>query len=329
MERRRLAGVALLIVSACGFGSGTILAKPVYAAGMDWLGVLAWRFLLGALLGWAWLGLSTALGRQGLRAVRSLARPQLLAALALGVLFTANSGTYYAGLETVPASLAGLIVYIYPVLVAVLSLRFGKPLSGARPWLALAVASVGVVLAVGGIDPRSAPPPLGIVLVILSPIIYGLWIILSLRLAGERQDRLGHEVTQAGSASDAAATTTVMMTATAAVFVLMAVIGGRPVNPVDVPAAAWPGLLGVGFASTFLAIQTFYAGARRIGAAQAALVSTVEPVFIISLAALLYGERLTLVQLAGGALIVGGVVLAQTAREGAAEEALRPIPADL
>jgi len=143
MERRRLAGVALLIVSACGFGSGTILAKPVYAAGMDWLGVLAWRFLLGSLLGWAWLGLSTALGRQGLRAVRSLARPQLLAALALGVLFTANSGTYYAGLETVPASLAGLIVYIYPVLVAVLSLRFGKPLSGARPWLALAVASVG------------------------------------------------------------------------------------------------------------------------------------------------------------------------------------------
>ena len=95
------------------------------------------------------------------------------------------------------------------------------------------------------------------------------------------------------------------------------------------PAAAWPGLLGVGFASTFLAIQTFYAGARRIGAAQAALVSTVEPVFIISLAALLYGERLTLVQLAGGALIVGGVVLAQTAREAAAEEALRPIPADL
>src|SRR5438874_4365420 len=206
MERRRLAGVALLIVSACGFGSGTTLARPVYAASMDWLGVLAWRFLLGALLGWAWLGLSTALGRQGLRAVRSLARPQLLAALALGVLFTANSGTYYAGLETVPASLAGLIVYIYPVLVAVLSLRFGKALSGARAWLALAIAFVGVVLAVGGIDPRSAPPPLGIVLVILSPIIYALWIILSPRLAGERPDGLRHEFTHAGSASDAAAT---------------------------------------------------------------------------------------------------------------------------
>jgi drug/metabolite transporter (DMT)-like permease len=329
VERRRLAGVALLIVSACGYGSGTILAKPVYAAGMDWLGVLAWRFLLGALLGWAWLGLSTAIGRPGLRAVRSLAKPQMLGALALGVLFTANSGTYYAGLETVPASLAGLIVYIYPVLVAVLSLRFGRPLPGARPWLALAIAFVGVVLAVGGIDARGAPPPLGLVEVILSPIIYAVWIILSLRLAGERPDRLGHEVNHAGSASDAAATTTVMMTATATVFVVMAALGGRPVNPADVPSAAWPGLLGVGFASTFLAIQAFYAGARRIGAAQAALVSTVEPVFIITLATLLLGERLTVVQLAGGALIIAGVLLAQTAREGTAEEPLRPIAADV
>jgi drug/metabolite transporter (DMT)-like permease len=149
------------------------------------------------------------------------------------------------------------------------------------------------------------------------------------RLAGERPDRLGHEVNHAGSASDAAATTTVMMTATAAVFVVIAAVGGRPVNPADVPSAAWPGLLGIGFASTFLAIQAFYAGARRIGAAQAALVSTVEPVFIITLAALLLGERFTAVQLAGGALIIAGVLLAQTAREGTAEEPLRPIPADV
>src|SRR5207247_10490180 len=119
-----------------------------------------------------------------------------------------------------------------------LSLGCGEARAGAGPGLALAVASWGVELVVGAIGPRRAPPPLGIVLVILSPIIYGLWIILSLRLAGERQDRLGHEVTQAGSASDAAATTTVMMTATAAVFVLMGVIGGRPGYHVVVPWCA-------------------------------------------------------------------------------------------
>ena len=40
--------------------------------------------------------------------------------LGLGALFTGNAGTYYASLETVPAALAGVVVYTYPVMVAVL-----------------------------------------------------------------------------------------------------------------------------------------------------------------------------------------------------------------
>jgi drug/metabolite transporter (DMT)-like permease len=66
--------------------------------------------------------------------------------------------------------------------------------------------------------------------------------------------------------------------------------------------------------STFVAIQTFSAGSRRIGAAQASLISTVEPVWTISLAALLLGERLGPIQLVGGALVIGGVILAQLRR---------------
>ena len=74
--------------------------------------------------------------------------------------------------------------------------------------------------------------------------------------------------------------------------------------------------------ATFIAIQTFYAGAQRIGAAQASLISTVEPIWTICLAALLFGERLTPIQLVGGALIIGGVLLAQLQRgEPASEQA--------
>jgi drug/metabolite transporter (DMT)-like permease len=81
---------------------------------------------------------------------------------------------------------------------------------------------------------------------------------------------------------------------------------------VDVPSEAWFGLAGVGVMSTFVAIQTFYAGAQRIGAAQAALISTVEPIWTIVLAALLFSIALTPAQLVGGALILGGVLIAQT-----------------
>ena len=129
MDRRRLAGVLLVVVSAIAFGSGALFAKPVYAVGLDWLTLLVWRFGIGAALAWGWLLASPA--RRA--ALRSTSRRQPLAALGLGAIYTLNSSTYFAALETVPASLASLIVYIYPVLVAVLTLRFGRPLSGRGP----------------------------------------------------------------------------------------------------------------------------------------------------------------------------------------------------
>ncbi|HEU4674155.1 MAG TPA: DMT family transporter, partial [Candidatus Limnocylindrales bacterium] len=300
----RLLGVLLVLVSACSFGSGALFAKPVYAAGVDWLTVLAWRFLVGATLSWAWV-LSSGSRRAGLRA---LPRRQVLAGVALGLLYVGNSATYYAGIETVPVSLAALIVYVYPALVAVLALFVGRRLGGGRAWAALGLAIAGVVLSVGGIDPAAEPPIVGLVQVIASPIIYSVWIVLAARLTGERRDATGHESVAGAEAAPAAA---IMITATGLAYWIGSFVVGRPALSVPIPAEAWPPLLGIGAIASFLAIQTFTEGARRIGAAQAALLSTIEPLWTIALAGLLLGESLTAVQAVGGALILAGVVLSQ------------------
>ena len=310
MDRRRLIGIALIVISAFGFGSGTVLSKPIYAAGLDWLQLLAWRFAIGATLSWAWILVSPR-RRAGL--LRLGRRPALVAA-GLGVWYTGNAGTYYAGLQTVPASLAGVLVYLYPAIVAVLSVRYATRLSGRRPWIALGIALVGVVLALGGIDLSAAVPVGGIALILASPLIYAGWIVLSARLAGERTDRLAPEGAAADRVDDAAAASALMTSATAAVFVVGALATGRPLAPDQIPPAAWPYLAAIGFAGTFLAIQTFYAGSRRIGAAQAALVSTVEPAIIVTLAALFLHDVLRPIQLLGAVLIIAGVLVAQTAR---------------
>jgi drug/metabolite transporter (DMT)-like permease len=303
VDRRRAVGVALVLVSACGFGSGALFAKPVYAAGVGWHVLMAWRFLVGAALAWAFL-LASPSRRRGLLA---LDRRAVVVALALGLLYVGNSGTYYSGLESVDASLAALIVYIYPALVAVLSLRIGRRLEGARAWIALGLALGGVALTVGGINAANAPPIGALLLVVASPVIYAVWIVLAARLSGERREA------SAGSAgASAAAATALMMSATAAVYWATAIAAGRAVEPAAIPAVAWPGLLAIGAVATFLAIQGFYAGAQRIGAAQAALLSTIEPLWTIGLAALLRHETLSPIQLAGGALILVGVVIAQT-----------------
>lgn len=121
-----------------------------------------------------------------------------------------------------------------------------------------------------------------------------------------------------------------MMSATGIVFALGGAAVGRPLDPATIPSAAWPGLIAIGFVASFLAIQTFYAGARRLGAAQAALVSTVEPVYIVVLAALLLDQRLSPVQLVGAGLILVGVVIAQTTpRPSGAPEPATPMDAEV
>jgi drug/metabolite transporter (DMT)-like permease len=308
VDRRRAVGLLLIVVSAFGFGSATVLSKPIYAAGLTWAQLLAWRFAIGAVLAWAWLLVSP----RRRASLRGLGRREVLVAAGLGLWYTGNAGTYYAGLETVPAALAGVLVYLYPAIVAVLSVRYASPLEGRRPWVALGVALVGVVLALGGVDLSAAGSLGGIALILASPLIYAGWIVLSARLAGERADHLAHEAAGIGRVDDASAAGTLMITATAIVFVVVAVATGRPMAPPEIPTAAWPYLVAIGFAGTFLAIHTFYAGSVRIGAAQAALVSTVEPLIIVSLAFATLGERLAPIQLLGAALILGGVVIAQT-----------------
>ncbi len=307
MDHRRLLGVALAAISACGYGSGALFAKSVYGAGIDWLALLYWRFLIGGAIVWAW----TLLMSDNRAALRALPRRRVIALLGLGAFFVGNASTYYAALQYVSASLAALIVYIYPALVAVLSIRWGHGLQGRRPWLALALVTFGVVLTIGGIETEA--DPVGLVLIVASPIIYSVYIILAARLAGERRGETAASRTDgAGAETRPAVASALMISGTFGIVAVLAVAAGEPVLPAQVPTDAWFGLLGIAVFSTAIAISAFYASTARIGAAQTALVSTVEPVWTIALATLLFGESLAPIQLLGGAFVIGGVILAQT-----------------
>ena len=305
MDRRRLAGVLLVVVSAIGFGSGALFAKPVYSAGLDWLTLLVWRFGIGAALAWAWLLASPA--RRA--ALRGTSRRLALGALGLGAIYSLNSSTYYAALETVPASLASLIVYIYPVLVGVLTLRIGRPLSGRGPWIALGIATLGAALAVGGVDAGHLPPLGGIALAVASPIIYSGWIVLSARLGGERRDRAGDD---GDGGAGAAVASAFMMTAT---WWPLPRAGPRdgppdragrdPVRRVARDHRDRP-LLDVHRDPDLLRRRA----PDRRGSGRAHQHD--RAAYTIVMAALLFGERLTPVQIAGGGLIIGAVILAQT-----------------
>ena len=70
-------------------------------------------------------------------------------------------------------------------------------------------------------------------------------------------------------------------------------------------------LVVIALLATVLPIAAFLGGVRRLGPSRATILGTVEPPLTIGLSALVFGERLTPVQLLGAVLVVSAVVIVQ------------------
>ena len=75
-------------------------------------------------------------------------------------------------------------------------------------------------------------------------------------------------------------------------------------------------MLGIIIISTIIPVVTFLAGLERIGPTNAAMLSTLEPVVTVLLAAWLFGEKLTPIVMVGGGLILVAVILLTRAELG-------------
>ena len=67
-------------------------------------------------------------------------------------------------------------------------------------------------------------------------------------------------------------------------------------------------MLAIALVSTVVAMVGFFAGIKRLGAADAATLSILEPVVTVVLAAIFLDEPVTAVQMAGGAIVLGAVI---------------------
>ena len=118
----RSSGPLLCLASAAAFGAMGIFGKLAYEQGASVGTLLATRFVLAAALFW---GILACTG--GLRGLRALSRRDVGIGLALGAIgYCVQTGAYFAALERVDASLLGLLVYTFPVIVTVAAIALGR-----------------------------------------------------------------------------------------------------------------------------------------------------------------------------------------------------------
>lgn len=276
---KRLIGILLIMISAASFGTLAIFGRYAYMDGMDTFTVLFLRFGISASI----MTVVLILRKESFPRGRILA--QLVGMGALG--YVGQSFSYLTATQYASAGLVALLLYLYPLFVAVLSMIFLHEKLTRVKVIALAIALVGTALTV---DPAGGQI-MGVLLAISAALIYSIYIIV------------GTNVMKHVSAIQSS---TVIIASAGLVYGLLTAFNGA-----HFPASnsGWLAMSGMIFFSTIIAIVTFLTGLERIGPTNAAMLSTLEPVVTVLLAAWLFDELLLPVILAGGALILVSVIL--------------------
>jgi drug/metabolite transporter (DMT)-like permease len=282
-------GTALCLLSAAAFGTLGVFGRLAEDAGAPVATTLLMRFGLAALVFAAvlpWTGDRDAL--------RRLPRRAVLTGLGLGAFgYSVQSGLFFAAIGRLDVSLVALLLYTYPAFVTLAAVALGRMTASPRIGAALALASAGLVLVLvaagtGAFDVAGALMAIG------ASLTYTTYILVSDGIVGEVEP---------------SALALLVLTGATASFSVAGVATGS--IDLSLPAAAWLWLVLIALVSTVVAVSAFFAGLRRVGPSEAAILSTFEPPVTVALAFAALGERLTPAQLAGGALVLAAVVLLQ------------------
>jgi drug/metabolite transporter (DMT)-like permease len=287
MSRER-GGVLLCLLSAAAFSSSTIFGRIALEDGVGVLTLLALRYGGAVVLFWGLV----AVARQPLPS-----REAALRVLALGaVLLAGQAALFYSALARLDAGLCVLLLYTFPAIVAVAAVAIGRERPSLRKAGAVLVATIGTAFVLLG-DAQLRGDGLGIALGLASAVAAAAWVLVSDRLL----QGIPSLVVSALVSTGAATALWVVGLATSAIDLTFGPVG-------------WGAIVGTILISTVLAISTSMAGIARVGPTIASVLLTAEVPLAVTWATLLLGERLQLVQVVGGVLVVAAVLLLQAGR---------------
>jgi len=284
-QRRRALGMGTALLSAGLFAFIVPLGRFSYEFGSDPVTAILVTRSLGAsaaILMMFILHRSFAMPRAGIPAV-----------LGVMVFSVSTALCYFTAVVYIPVSLAVLIFYTYPLMVAVYMAIVQRAPLGMVRGFAFIVAFVGLAIAFGpsfdGLDWRGVALASAAAVSLASMFLFSA---AALRYVGVVPITFYSNV---GSFS--------------VMFAVVYALGGPALPTED---AGWVGLIGAGLCYA-VGIFLHFGAINMIGASRTAMFFNLEPIVAMMLAAFLLGESLTLVQYAGGALVIGALLMSSLA----------------
>jgi drug/metabolite transporter (DMT)-like permease len=282
----------LLVLVVCIWGTNFILMKGVFGE-ISPLAFNAVRMTIAALalgLLWAW----RERGRLGMPA-RDWLRLWMLGLLGNGL----YQMLFVIGLDLTTSGVSALLISTIPLWTALLAVLLRLERITAKTWLGIVIAFAGIVLVTLGTPARdhnhqmlAKDPLLGNALTLLAALCWAGYTVLQKsvleRYSPLRISALG--LLLGGPALWA--------------FAFWEV---RQQDWGTVSWEAWGIIFYAGLISIALAYLIWSWGVQRLGSARTAIFNNLVPVLTFALAFFFLGEPLTLLQIAGGAVVLLGV----------------------
>lgn len=168
MDRVTFKGFAYGAIAAASYGLNPLFALPLYAHGLGADSVLFYRYGFGVIM----LAVMMLVQKQSF----ALRRCEVLPLLVMGLMFSFSSLTLFLSYNYMDAGIASTILFVYPVLVAILMAVFFKEKVSPITMISIALAFTGISLLYKG-EGGQTLSLIGVMLVFLSSLTYAIYII--------------------------------------------------------------------------------------------------------------------------------------------------------
>lgn len=284
MKNSKVIGYLCGILAAAFYGLNPLFALPLYEQGMDAVSVLFFRYVLSVPM----LAVPMLVQHIDFRLTRS----EALQLTILGLLMMFSSLLLYEAYRFMDAGIASTILFLYPIITALLMAFVFHERVSWIVWGCLLLATVGVFVLcdMSGVSHVST---LGIVLVIISTLMYAAYLVFINK---------GH-ITQMPPVK---ATFYALLVGAAALGIAL-LVQGHMTTP---SGWYWGCSVGSGLFSTALSLTFTAMAIQRIGSTQTAIIGAMEPLTAVIIGVTVFGEQLTTRSVIGIVMIVVAVTLA-------------------
>lgn len=284
LSRNAIIGYPAGIITGITYGLNPLFAVPLMKNGASVESILFFRYIMAVMF----LGVFLLLTKQSFK----ISFKQAGVLLVLGLLYTGSSLFLFEAYNYIASGLATTLIFLYPVLVALIMVFLGVVPSWPV-WLSILVTFGGVLVMTQNGSEQTVDP-IGVLFSLGSALVYALFIVIINR-------------SRVISLISSSVLTFYSLVVGTIVFFLKIQVSDSGITTGIEGQIAWLNLIGLAIFPTIISTATLALATRNIGATKASVLGVFEPVTAILVGTLVFGEPLTTNIIVGILLSVAAV----------------------